>query len=71
MPRKRTSITLDAALVARASKVLKIESASDVIEYCLKETLRSHSLNDLADLVQTAVVPIEPSVTTPSRKRSA
>lgn len=70
MSRKRTSITLDHALAARASKVLKVEGVSNVIEHCLKETLRRASLNDLADVIRDHGTQETGETTTP-RRRSA
>lgn len=64
---------LDQDLVARATRVLKIEGVSDVIEHALKESVRRESLRVMAE----AIGPPEPAAAAStvtsltSRRRSA
>ena len=45
----RTTVMLDDELVARAKRVWKIDSTSDLLERSLREMLRRESLSELAD----------------------
>jgi hypothetical protein len=57
---------LDPAILGRASKILKVDGASDVIEHCLKEVVRRASLKEMADSLGK-----DPAAETPPRRRSA
>jgi hypothetical protein len=62
-------VMLDNDLVARAKKMLKADSVSDVLEAALKELIRRDSIRQLADALGSNDAADQHMVAPPRRRR--